>query len=134
MLHGTDNERLRRLGLTELSTHGLLKDHPKAWVLALLRRMITAGLVDLSTGEFPIPYLTPLGIATMKSEEPVRVLVPPPDAGQPRAQKTERQSLGAGASGQRRLLTLREPARDSARSRSSQRCSGVRRLPRPYAS
>jgi ATP-dependent DNA helicase RecQ len=80
------------LGLTELSTHGLLKDHPKAWVLALLRRLITAGLVDLSTGEFPIPYLTPLGIATMKSEEPVRVLVPPPDAGQPRAHKKERQT------------------------------------------
>ncbi len=92
MLHGTDNQRLRRLGLTELSTHGLLKDHPKAWVLALLRRLITAGLVDLSTGEFPIPYLTPLGIATMKSEEPVRVLVPPPEAGQLRAHKEDRQA------------------------------------------
>ncbi len=90
MLHGTDNERIRRLGLTELSTHGLLKDHPKAWVLALLRRLITADLVDLSTGEFPIPYLTALGVATMKSEEPVRVLVPPPDAGRARAGKKER--------------------------------------------
>ena len=90
MLHGTDNERLRRLGLTELSTHGLLEDRPKAWVLALLRRMITAGLIDLSTGEFPIPYLTRLGVATMKDEEPVRVLVPPPDAGQTRTRKKER--------------------------------------------
>jgi len=90
MLHGTDNERLRRLGLTELSTHGLLKDQPKAWVLALLRRLITAGLVDLTTSEFPIPYLTALGAATMKDEEPVRVLVPAPDAGRARTTKKER--------------------------------------------
>ena len=90
MLHGTDNERIRRLGLADLSTHGLLKEHPKAWVLALLRRLITADLVDLSTGEFPIPYLTALGVATMKGDEPVRVLVPPADAGRPRAAKKER--------------------------------------------
>ena len=90
MLHGTDNERLRRLGLTELSTHGLLNSHPKAWVLALLRRLITAGLVDLTTSEFPIPYLTASGIASMKGDEPVRVLVPPAEAGRPRATKKER--------------------------------------------
>ncbi len=90
MLHGTDNERLRRLGLTELSTHGLLSSHPKAWVLALLRRLITAGLVDLTTSEFPIPYLTAPGIAIMKGDEPVRVLVPPAEAGRPRATKKER--------------------------------------------
>ncbi len=90
MLHGTQSERLRRLGLTELSTHGLLKEWPKAWVLALLRRLITAGLVDLSTGEFPIPHLTTLGVATMKGEEPVRVLVPDEDAGRPPSAKKER--------------------------------------------
>jgi ATP-dependent DNA helicase RecQ len=90
MLHGTDNERLRRLGLTELSTHGLLKAYPTPWVLALLRRLITAGLVDLTTGEFPIPYLTGPGIATMKGDEPVRVLIPPVDAGRPGAATHER--------------------------------------------
>jgi ATP-dependent DNA helicase RecQ len=90
MLHGTDNERIRRLGLTELTTHGLLEKHPKAWVLALLRRLITAGLVDLSNNEFPVPYLTPLGVATMKGEEPVRVLVPAPETGRARATKKER--------------------------------------------
>ena len=92
MLHGTDNERLRRLGLTSLSTHGLLQDRPKPWVLALLRRLITAGLVDLSTGEFPIPHLTALGVSTMKGEEPVRVLAPPEDAGRPPSSKKERRT------------------------------------------
>jgi ATP-dependent DNA helicase RecQ len=90
MLHGTDNERLRRLGLTELTTHGLLEAHPKAWVLALLRRLITAGLVDLTTSEFPIPFLTALGVTTMKGEEPVRVFAPAPEAGRPRPAKKER--------------------------------------------
>jgi ATP-dependent DNA helicase RecQ len=90
MLHGTDSERLRRLGLTGLTTHGLLQDHPKAWVLALLRRLITAGLVDLTTSEFPIPFLTALGVATMKGEEAVRVFAPPPEAGRPRAANKER--------------------------------------------
>jgi len=90
MLHGTDNERLRRLGLTELTTHGLLRDHPRPWVLALLRRLITAGLVDLTAGEFPIPHLTALGISTMKGEAPVRVLVPSPEAGRMRRAKKDR--------------------------------------------
>ena len=74
----------------ELTTHGLLADHPKAWVLALLRRLITAGLLDLTTSEFPIPFLTSLGVATMKGDEPVRVLTPPADAGRSRVAKKER--------------------------------------------
>jgi ATP-dependent DNA helicase RecQ len=96
MLHGTDNERLRRLGLTELTTHGLLSEHPKAWVLALLRRLITAGLVDLSTGEFPLPYLTAHGVSAMKAEEPIRVIVPPPEAGRSRASKKKRRQVERG--------------------------------------
>ena len=92
MLHGTDNERVRRLGLTELSTHGLLEAHPKAWLLVLLRRLMTAGLVDLTGGEFPIPFLTERGVGAMKGEEPVRVLLPPPEAGQIRKERKERRN------------------------------------------
>ncbi|TNF63192.1 MAG: ATP-dependent DNA helicase RecQ [Deltaproteobacteria bacterium] len=94
MLHGADNERMRRLGLTNLTTHGLLKEHPRPWVLALLRRLITAGLLDITTSEFPIPFLTPAGVAVMKGEEPVRVLTPPPEAGRSRAAKKERRRSG----------------------------------------
>ncbi|MDH3202829.1 MAG: ATP-dependent DNA helicase [Myxococcales bacterium] len=95
MLHGTDNERLRRLGLTELSTHGLLAGHPKPWLVVLLRRLLTAGLVDLTGNEFPVPFLSERGVATMKGEEPVRVLLPPADAGQTRATKKGRRSDSA---------------------------------------
>ncbi len=90
MLHGADNERLRRLGLTELSTHGLLHDHSKGWVLALLRRLITANLIDITATEFPIPFLTRAGVSVMKGEEPVRVLLPPPNAGRPRVSAGEK--------------------------------------------
>jgi len=81
MLHGVDNERLRRLGLTELSTHAILRDRPKPWVLALLRRLITAGLVDITTSDFPLPFLTASGVSVMKGDEPARVLPPPADVG-----------------------------------------------------
>lgn len=90
MLHGADNDRLRRLGLTSLSTHGLLSERPRPWVLALLRRLVTAGLVDITTSEFPIPFLTPAGVAVMKGDEPVRVLLPPMETGRLRASKKER--------------------------------------------
>jgi len=92
MLHGTDNERLRRLGLTKLSTHGILSDRPKAWVLALLRRLVTGGLVDLTTSEYPLPFLTSAGAAVMKGEAPVRVLLPRRDAGRRKAKAARRSS------------------------------------------
>jgi ATP-dependent DNA helicase RecQ len=92
MLHGADNDRLRRLELTELSTHGLLHDRPTPWVLALLRRLITAGLVDITHSEFPVPFLSPAGVAVMKGEEPARVRVPPNQVRTARTQKKERRS------------------------------------------
>jgi len=84
MLHGADNERLQRLGLTELSTHGLLADFPTRWLIVLLRRLITAGLVDLTAHEFPVPYLTENGVAVMKGDVPARVLLPEANAGSSR--------------------------------------------------
>ena len=92
MLHGTDNLRLRRLGLTELSTHGLLATHSRPWLVILMRRLITARLVDLTPTEFPLPFLTKRGIAVMKGEEAARVLLPPPDAGRAAAAKRAKRS------------------------------------------
>lgn len=85
-LAGKDTARLRKLGLLELSTHGLLSDHDKDWVLALLRRLLTAGYVDLR-GDFPVPFLTPRGAAVMKSVEQNAVELP-----------TERAQRNAGRS------------------------------------
>ncbi len=81
MLRGVDNPRLRRFGMTSLSTHGLLSAHRADWIMALMRRLITAGLVDLSPDPFPVPRLTRRGWATMKGERELRVLLPPEDVG-----------------------------------------------------
>jgi ATP-dependent DNA helicase RecQ len=80
-LKGRDTQRLRQLGLTELSTHGILSDHGEDWILILLRRLMTAALVDVTASDYPVPYLTPAGVAVMKGDEPVRVFPPPAGAG-----------------------------------------------------
>ncbi|MEQ9323948.1 MAG: HRDC domain-containing protein, partial [Polyangiaceae bacterium] len=76
-LKGKDTQRVRQLGLTELTTHGILGAHSEAWILVLLRRLMTAALVDVTANDYPVPYLTRAGIAVMKGDEPVRVLPPP---------------------------------------------------------
>lgn len=81
MLCGVDSEKTRKLGLTELSTFGVLKEHHRTWVLALLRRMIVAGLIDVTPTEYPVPILTRAGNETMLATRPVRMLVPDADAG-----------------------------------------------------
>ncbi|HHH30311.1 MAG TPA: ATP-dependent DNA helicase RecQ [Polyangiaceae bacterium] len=76
-LKGKETQRVRQLGLTELSTHGILGNYSEAWILVLLRRLMTAALVDVTANDYPVPYLTRTGIAVMKGDEPVRVLLPP---------------------------------------------------------
>ena len=82
MLHGVDDARQSRMGLRALSTWGLLSAQPVPWIISLLRRLVTAGLVEVTTGDYPMPYLTALGGKVMKGEEPVRILLPP-DASAP---------------------------------------------------
>jgi ATP-dependent DNA helicase RecQ len=88
-LHGKSTQRVRQLGLDELSTHGILKDHDQAWILSLLRRLMTAALIDVTDGDFPVPYLTSEGVRVMKAAAPARVLLPPP-AARSRSKKRDR--------------------------------------------
>jgi ATP-dependent DNA helicase RecQ len=91
-LHGADTLRLRQLGLHELSTHGILHEHPEPWIVALLRRLMTAALVDVTPGDFPVPFLTPKGRATMKGEMPARIVLPDANVGRTaRATKAKRE-------------------------------------------
>lgn len=64
--------------LSRLSTHGLLSALGKERTLVLLRRLVTAGLVELTAGDFPLPYLTERGVQVMQAKEPARVLLPKP--------------------------------------------------------
>jgi ATP-dependent DNA helicase RecQ len=76
-LHGDKSARVEQLGLTALSTHGILASYPLPWITSVLRRLVTAGLVEVTSGDYPVPYLTPAGIAVMKAEEAPRMVLPP---------------------------------------------------------
>ncbi len=89
-LHGADTERMRQLGLTRLSTHGLMSDRPQRWIMALLRRLMTAALVDLTAGDYPVPFLTAEGRATMMGELSPRIIVPPERVGRARPKRPAR--------------------------------------------
>ena len=95
MLHGDQDPQLVRWQLDRLSTHGLLEEHPRTWIVALLRRLITAGLVDLTPTDRPVLFLTKAGAATMKGETPVRVLPPPPEAARATRKGASRSSASA---------------------------------------
>jgi ATP-dependent DNA helicase RecQ len=80
LVRGEPDERLERAGLTRVPTFGNLKEHPADWLLALLRRCVSAGWVSFSGRERPVVILTDEGRAVMKGERPARLLLPPAHA------------------------------------------------------
>jgi ATP-dependent DNA helicase RecQ len=95
MLRGVDGERTRRFGFTELSTFGLLRDRSHPWVMDLLRAMLTAGWIDLTPTEHPVPLLTSAGAEVMRAQGPVRLSLPADR--EVRARKKGSAPAGAGA-------------------------------------
>src|SRR5262245_24720090 len=77
LVHGDADPRLERAGLTRVQTWGNLREHPEAWLLALMRRCVTAGWVSFTGGDRPVVVLTEEGRAVMKGERPARLLLPP---------------------------------------------------------
>jgi ATP-dependent DNA helicase RecQ len=76
MLKGVDSEKTRKFGFTSLSTFGLLRDRPAEWIVALLRSLLAAGWIDLTTNDHPVPYLTRAGAEVMKGAVPAKILLP----------------------------------------------------------
>jgi ATP-dependent DNA helicase RecQ len=103
LIQGEADERLERAGLTRVPTFGNLKEHPAPWLLALLRRCVSAGWVSFSGRERPVVVLTEEGRAVMKGERPARLLLPP----------TTQRAAGAGA-GRGGEAGRRRPAREAA--------------------
>ena len=105
LIQGEADERIERAGLTRVPTFGNLKEHSGPWLLALLRRCVSAGWVSFAGLERPVVVLTDEGRAVMKGERPARLLLPPltrraagPGAGR------------AGETGRRRAAPAREAA------------------------
>jgi len=89
LIHGDADERLERAGLTKFQTFGNLKEHGAAWLLALLRRCVSAGWVSFAGVDRPVVTLTEDGRAVMKGERPARLLLP---AAASRRERAERES------------------------------------------
>jgi ATP-dependent DNA helicase RecQ len=77
LLRGASDDRLSRAGLDKTTTFGVLSDRGEEWLLKLLRRCVTAGWVEFSTGDRPVVRLTEAGRAVMKAERHARLLLPP---------------------------------------------------------
>ena len=123
LIHGDADPRLDRAGLTRVQTFGNLKEHPESWLLALLRRCVTAGWVSFTGGDRPIVVLTEEGRSVMKGERPVRLLLPLPGgwrSPRPAVASSTRPARGASGESSQRTEASREgqagrrTARDSA--------------------
>ena len=77
LLAGLPDPRLERSGLATSKTFGALQGKGEDWILALLRRCVTAGWVDFTSGERPLVLLTLAGKAVLFAQGPVRLLAPP---------------------------------------------------------
>jgi ATP-dependent DNA helicase RecQ len=77
LLRGSVDERLERSGLDRTPTFGCLRERSDDWVLALLRRCVSAGLADFRGGERPVVVLTDEGARVLRAERAPRLLLPP---------------------------------------------------------
>jgi ATP-dependent DNA helicase RecQ len=77
LLRGEKDERLEKSGLDRVPTFGVLRDKSQAWLIALLRRCVTAGWVAFSGGDRPVLYLTHDGQHAMKGTRAIRLRLPP---------------------------------------------------------
>jgi ATP-dependent DNA helicase RecQ len=76
LLRGESDERLARAGLDSVSTFGVLRDEPEAWLLQLVQRCVTAGWVTFEGDERPVVALTESGREVMKGSRPARLVLP----------------------------------------------------------
>ncbi len=74
VLAGADNEKTQRWGFDKLTVFGLLRAYPVKRIIAMLHRLMDAGLArqrDPDGVKFrPVIELTPVGIRVMKAEQP----------------------------------------------------------------
>lgn len=72
----TGDDRLTWSGLQQTPTFGSLAGRSQDWLLKLLRRCVTAGWVDFTSGNRPLVVLTEEGRAVMRGDMPARLLLP----------------------------------------------------------
>nr|MCU0659181.1 HRDC domain-containing protein [Polyangiaceae bacterium] len=112
MLRGVPGERVSRFGFDQLTTFGLLREMNQDEVMAALRAAVAAGYVDVTTGDFPVPFLTELGARVMRGEVPSAIRLHPitPRAPRARGRKTRapREPAPPSSEARGRFDSLRE--------------------------
>jgi ATP-dependent DNA helicase RecQ len=104
LLAGAADPRLERSGLASTKTFGALAGKNEEWLLALLRRCVTAGWIDFTTDERPVVLLTPAGKAVLFAQGPVRFLLPPEHS-----ERVRGRSSAAGSRKRRQVVVSTNP-------------------------
>jgi ATP-dependent DNA helicase RecQ len=104
LLAGTPDPRLERSGLASTKTFGALAGKNEDWLLALLRRCVTAGWIDFTADERPVVLLTPAGKAVLFAQGPVRFLLPPE-----RSERVRGRATAAGSRKRRQVVVSTNP-------------------------
>jgi ATP-dependent DNA helicase RecQ len=76
ILRGEDNERVRQLQHDQLSTYGLMKEHPKAVVRDWIFQLIGQGVLTKSEDEYPVLKLNLASWEVMRGKQKVQLVQP----------------------------------------------------------
>jgi ATP-dependent DNA helicase RecQ len=76
ILRGDDNERVRQYQHQQLSTYGLLKEHPRTVVRDWIFQLIGQGLLVKSDDEYPVLKLNLASWEVMKGNQKVQLVQP----------------------------------------------------------
>ncbi len=71
VLSGGDSENIRRYGHDQLSTHGLLGDEPKKVIAAWVHQLVDQGLIERTTGDYPVLQLNDDSLSVLRGERDV---------------------------------------------------------------
>lgn len=76
MLRGRANQMMRDIGHDQLSTFGLLSDMSERDLNSVIFQMIDRGVLHRTPGDRPIIQLTDAGLAVMRGEETLKLVMP----------------------------------------------------------
>lgn len=76
VLTGSQNEKIRKWGHDQISTHGIGKDLGRAEWASLGRELIRLGLLGQAAGKFPTVEIMPEGIEALRSRRIIRLTRP----------------------------------------------------------
>ncbi|MBI5820757.1 MAG: RecQ family ATP-dependent DNA helicase [Verrucomicrobia bacterium] len=88
VLVGSRSKEVFDSQLDELSTYGLLKELGYDFTQELLRRLVTAGCIQVTTDEYPKASLSEMGRRVMLAKTQVNIELPPFEKPKPVARKT----------------------------------------------